>query len=314
MMTIERVVFCLALAGLLVYVSLIHAGNSISASSKERVNGSSTSRTNTNHTFGCPVETRYMETTETKHQVRPSIFSHAQDSLLVQYGDSIYLKGDWDAAPIVLESHKLIFFTTAKVGCTVWKQLFRRMMGYSDWNVEEYHKMLPWNPLTNGLKYLYDYSREQASEMMTSPDWTRAIFVREPKARFLSAYLDKALGHETYLRDKCCLSGDCVSAARESASAFLDLIYFCDDAHWRPQSRRMEEKYWPYINFVGHMESVYEDAKKLLTKIKAWDQYGASGWGQEGIEELYGDQSSVKHATNATGRMRSYFTNGLAKR
>lgn len=39
-------------------------------------------------------------------------------SALVSYGDSIYVRGDWDGAPIVLESHKLIFFSSAKVGCT----------------------------------------------------------------------------------------------------------------------------------------------------------------------------------------------------
>jgi Sulfotransferase family len=113
------------------------------------------------------------------------------DNLLVQQGDSIYVLPEWDAAPIVLEQYKLVFFTIPKVGCTAWKQLFRRMMGYRDWKNENVHDMQPWNPESNGLKYLYHYDRVTASTMMTSPEWTRAIIVRDPKERFLSAYLDK---------------------------------------------------------------------------------------------------------------------------
>ena len=47
------------------------------------------------------------------------------------------------------------------------------------------------NPSTNGLKYLHAFSPRDATNMMRDPSWTRAIFLREPKQRFLSAYLDK---------------------------------------------------------------------------------------------------------------------------
>jgi hypothetical protein len=58
---------------------------------------------------------------------------------LVKAGDFIYYNNpdSWDAAPIVIEKYKLIFFTLPKCGCTVWKQLFRRMMGYSDWSTQD---------------------------------------------------------------------------------------------------------------------------------------------------------------------------------
>jgi hypothetical protein len=40
--------------------------------------------------------------------------SPEQQKDLVQYGDSIYRRGgDWDAAPIVIESHKLVFFSVS---------------------------------------------------------------------------------------------------------------------------------------------------------------------------------------------------------
>lgn len=34
--------------------------------------------------------------------------------------------GRWDAAPIVVEKYKLVFFITHKVGCTVLKHFFSR--------------------------------------------------------------------------------------------------------------------------------------------------------------------------------------------
>ena len=85
--------------------------------------------------------------------------------------DKIMQRG-WDASPVVLEKHKLLFFTVPKVGCTVWKSLFRRMQGFSDWNSSSPH-----DPATNGLRYLRDYPLETVRQMINDPKWTRAIFV-----------------------------------------------------------------------------------------------------------------------------------------
>jgi Sulfotransferase family len=151
------------------------------------------------------------------------------DKLLIQQGDSIYLRQGWDTSPVVLEEYKLLFFTTAKVGCTVWKQLFRRMMGYEDWKAENTNGKLPWNPEANGLKYLHHYSRQAASEMMTSPKWTRAIFVRDPKERFLSAYLDKVVQNPFFTRHVCCpYKMNCVSN-QTSLQGFLELVQTCEN-------------------------------------------------------------------------------------
>ena len=155
---------------------------------------------------------------------------------LVQYGDSIYKNEDCDGkkegcdgAPVVDESHKLIFFTSAKVGRKTWKMLLRRMAGHSDWATED----LQQNPETNGLKYLYDYDRETASAMLESDEWTKALFVREPKSRFLSAYLDKAVVNEgAFVRSACCPNGgSCVQLARTSFQDFLNLVRDCDNEY-----------------------------------------------------------------------------------
>jgi len=194
----------------------------------------------------------------------------------VTAGDKIYYTNpySWDSSPVVLEEYKLIFFTIPKVGCTVWKQLFRRMMGYTDYMSQEHG--LPHNVARNGLKYLKDYSLQQATEMMTSDQWTRAIMVRDPKLRFLSAFLDKAVSNDhQHIRDRCCPDRSCVTAA-QTIAGFVNLTKTCHDDHWQPQTQTMDAKWWPYITDVLHVESAAVDAKRLLQKIGAWNQYGAN--------------------------------------
>ena len=133
---------------------------------------------------------------------------------------------NWDRSPVVIESHKLIFFTIPKVGCTVFKQLFRRMMRHENWKTKDPH-----NPHRNGLDYLSEWSLEEAAEMMTSPEWTRAVFIRDPKQRFLSAYLDKAVRKEgQYVNRHCC--NDDWTCAPKNISAFLRTTRHCYDPHW----------------------------------------------------------------------------------
>lgn len=209
---------------------------------------------------------------------------------LVQPGDYIYYHSveSWDSSPIVIESHKLIFFTIPKVGCTVWKQLFRRMMNKTDWKSQDSGLVLPHNPDTNGLKYLYHYPVEEASVMMSSNEWTRAIMVRDPKERFLSAFLDKAVANDhRHIHDRCCPDNSCVHGA-QTISGFVDLCYRCYDDHWRPQNDRMDTKYWPYIDVVLNIDSAAAGAKKLLKRINAWEEYGKTGWGQKGSLSIFG--------------------------
>ena len=73
----------------------------------------------------------------------------------------------------------------------VLKQLMRRMMGYEDDYYENRFGKggLPHKWPANGLNYSAHYPLEKVNEMMTSDEWTRATFVRDPKERVLSAYL-----------------------------------------------------------------------------------------------------------------------------
>jgi len=109
--------------------------------------------------------------------------SHAVVQL--RSSDSIYGR-DWWEKPVVIEEYNLIFFTIPKVACTEFKLLFHRMTGltYDLPANGQVHTIQ--NPNENMLKTLDDYPLWKAQEMMNNPEWTKAVFLREPKERVLS--------------------------------------------------------------------------------------------------------------------------------
>jgi len=251
----------------------------------------------------------------------------------IDWSDGIFKRTGWDNDPVVIESHKLLFFTVPKNACTTFKKLFRRMMGHPDW-----FDRSPHDPAKNGLRYLGHYARDRQREFLTSPEWTRAIFVRDPLERTLSAYMDKALQtgnphwkppvEGAHLKQLCCsLKGaDETPASRklhlersppicrepplfpyETAltadnfpfETFVEkLLRPCWDTHWRSQYERMKPANWGLIDFVGRFEDKLADTHRLLKRIGAYEEYGAAGWGE-----------SFDPETNATRSLSIFETN-----
>lgn len=215
------------------------------------------------------------------------------DGEILKHDDKIYARGDWDGPPIVIEKYKLIFFTVPEVGATTWKQAFRRMEGLEDWQTL-WERGLPHDPYTNGLKYLYDFPIHQAEEMMTSSDWTRAMFVMSPKDRFLSVF--HQMSHDpNFITRRCCPGQRGCSSAVASMPRFMELIETCYSTHWAPLVERMDEKWWPYVNVIGSLETVEEDSKRLLEQVGAWDDVGKTGWGDNGDDRIF-PSSSIEFA------------------
>lgn len=165
------------------------------------------------------------------------------DGDFIKRSDNIYSHIDWDGAPVVIEKYKLLFFTIPQIGDEVWKQALRRMMGYDDWK-KMGESGLPHDPATNGLKYLYHYRIEEAEKMIQSPEWTKAIFVRSPKDRFLSVYHQMSRNREL-VDNRCCPHAPGCSSSLRNMIGFMELAENCFSTHWNPISERMEEKYWP---------------------------------------------------------------------
>lgn len=230
---------------------------------------------------------------------------------LVVFPDDEFYKSRY-LAPVVVEEFKLVFFPIPKVACTQWLQLFRRIAGQRDWKMRG--QGLPYTPDQNGLTYLTHYDLTDANRIMTSSEWTRAVFVRDSKERFLSAYLDKVVNTKNIAYGSCCPeTKDCVSS-ETTLQDFFDLTETCDNEHWAAQSERFPDRIWQTINFVGHMETLQEDARRLLQQVGAWDGYASSGWGLNGNQAVFAGQSSANnHATGSQDRLRHFYTPSLER-
>ena len=221
---------------------------------------------------------------------------------IMKQSDFIYKRGDWDGAPVVVRKYKLIFFTLPKVGATKWKQAFRRMESYMDWKKIGGVNGLPHNPKRNGLKYLYDYSLEEAEAMMTDPEWTKAIFVRSPKDRFLSVFTQMKHSVDD-LDARCCPNNPGCSSVVNNMVQFIGLTKMCYSTHWVPYSERIDKKWWKHINFIGRLENAAVDSKRLLKLIGAWKSIGKTGWGEYGDEPLFvPDDNAFESVHQALGK------------
>jgi hypothetical protein len=239
--------------------------------------------------------------------------------------DVIFQPDRWDGA-IVAEEYKLVFFPIDKVGCSEWKLLFRRIMGFPRWNPKQKLFHLH-DPDWNGLQYLANYSEEEAQEMLTSITWTRAVFVREPKGRILSAFLDKFVNHFKFFKTKCCVEAlasdfeaqqDCIDRAakrrdEEDFSYFLRRALDCPNSHWNTQASAIDFKWWQMITFVGYMDNAAADAEKLLKSVTssrgttAWDDYASTGWGEDGTSAFM-TKRSTPHTTDSHIKARDYYS------
>ena len=244
-----------------------------------------------------------------------------RDRLVIHPNDTFYRARYY--SPVVVPQFRLVFIPIPKVACTQWLQLFRRMAGFSNWKQRD--NGLPYTPDVNGLTYLSDYSLREANDIWTSSNYTRAVFVRDPKERFLSAYLDKVVATQHIARGACCpRTRDCVSS-QTTLEEFVALTETCDNEHWAVQSDRLPGPHlWKYINFVGYMDHLEQDAKRLLQHIGAWETYGATGWGRGDSENSTASASSIfadaagesaarQHATQAQARLRHYYTPALER-
>ena len=202
------------------------------------------------------------------------------------------------------------------------------MMNIENWNVD--NTKLPHNPRENGLTYLYHYNVADALTILSHPDWTRAIFVRDPKERLLSAYLDKAARKKgSYIQRHCCNQKEstCGEEANASFMGFLQVIekLCCCDPHWRPQTKRIDSTFRNFVNFVGHFDRIQQDTKRLLDRLNTtkhytiynsdtdnensdlWTKYGVSGWGSFRNESIFAQDTKARHQTSAITKLKQYY-------
>jgi Sulfotransferase family. len=220
-------------------------------------------------------------------------------------------QGDFPNEVYVNEEYRIIFFPVAKVACTEWLRFFLRLNNSPLWCTSGYQNGIH-SAKRQGIKFITDYTLEEQTDMMTSQDWTRAIFVREPKKRIFSAFLDKT--HNKDWSNNFCphyasLGGnksECIERRYDFDFFVRKLIdKLSTDPHWMPCYDYIDEKWWPYMTFISTMENVRHDAQILLKSVKssvdgvsAWDRIGRDGWGGD-FKKMGCNDAGVRNNTVA---------------
>lgn len=160
--------------------------------------------------------------------------------------------------PIVLPSYKLIFFYNQKSASTYWRYLLHYIQ-----NISTVRKpFILQDPKKSGFTFLRDFNATEITYMMYSKNWTKATFVREPRERLLSLYLDKVV--RSPFTQKLC---------RVNISSFeelLKVIKTCKrNSHWESQVRAPLHFYKEMM--IGKFGNISKFTKALLTKIGAWN-------------------------------------------
>jgi hypothetical protein len=246
--------------------------------------------------------------------------------------DLIYNKAR-NTVPIVIKEYNLIFFLQAKVASSEWLRFFMRLENKAEWCAE-----FVYEHLQDTMTLLSDYNLNEAQSMMTDVKWKKVMFVRHPKPRILSAFLNRFVAEKELFKQHACKNyatlgsrnvTECTDAVdREDFSFFLKEITTVnrDNVHWRSIYSTVDEKWWPWIDEIYDMENISENAKTFLQSIKsnidgvsAWDRIGKTGW-SENVRDCnpHGDSAfmekkDIHHKTDANTKLRRYYTPDLER-
>jgi len=190
------------------------------------------------------------------------------------------MSGPFDRT-ILFPEGKLAFCGIPKVGISAWLQFHRFTLGAKDYQSVPHNK----DDLRNfRFDRLSDMNRRHILE---SDEWTKAVFLRNPAERFLSAYLDKvenselswlrAMPNMTFAEFVNFVDDHNVTCQEDRSQGPLTQVgmTWCMDPHWRPQTWSCG--LWellPHFDFVGSLDSADRATKALLKQVNLWDSYG----------------------------------------
>lgn len=244
--------------------------------------------------------------------ITPSAIGLARDSLLPTGPKTHPLpqlsKSSLDRF-IVIPEYKLLFCYVDKVGCSMFNDLFRvlRMV----------HLVLAKNNATNTdeLKYQakqlwfrntpkhHSLSSSDLERIMINPNWTKAVFFRDPASRFLSAYRSKCGRKDRNGARQCkTVFGSKITSQKGSADAFHEFFhnyqqnntnnqvhqrFKMSNPHFNPMSKfcgglNNTLEYYDFVHQLKPSTSV-QHIRKLLVDIVGVPQ---SQWDDYGLEEL----------------------------
>ena len=197
---------------------------------------------------------------------------------------------------------RLVYCGIPKVGMTEWLKLFRHVLGAKDYLGFPHAK---WDLRQFQMSQL---SPEKITEILHDSSWTKAVIMRDPAERLLSAYSDKIM--KMKYTQRYFLLGELSDNPLRvlNFTEFVDLVtledaeskthaeragidshptfhrfpkraglHYKTDPHWMPQMWTCGlDTIFPVFDFVGSFDHLSKHSKLLLQKVGAWDKWGAT--------------------------------------
>jgi hypothetical protein len=175
---------------------------------------------------------------------------------------------------------KLAFCGIPKVAITQWLHFLRFTLGALDYQSIPYFK-------NDANAFRFDrLSPKVQKDIWQDSSWTKAIFIREPSERLLSAYLDKVQVDETQPNPPFgynvtfaqfidfLSSHDVKPGVNETHGAMTGLTWM-SDPHWRPQawSCGLSEDMAKF-DYIGSLDRAAYHSKALLQQTGLWESFG----------------------------------------
>lgn len=189
---------------------------------------------------------------------------------------------------LVSPEHRFVWVIVPKVACITTTLLLRELIGNPHRGVSMWED--------EGLQKLRDFDTDQVVEMLTSKDWFRFGFVRNPYDRLFSAYKSKIgnpLAESFYqeVQKEIRKEYDYPLKGHPPAAriSFRDFVRYVlrgarpTDGHWCVQSERLALDLIPY-DFIGRFEEFPDHLREVLGRLNA-------------SEELISRASDVHNAT-----------------
>lgn len=212
----------------------------------------------------------------------------------------------YDHHVLVADTFRLVLFTQPKVASSELIKLVRRIAGFRDWRDDPHHLDRP---------LLSDRAPATIDGILTHPDWTVAAVLRDPAERLLSAYLDKYRGVPSHVSHA--LRPDGFGMPFEEFLGYvLDPnddptepagLHLGTEPHWRPQALVGGlAAHRDRLTDVGDFADVAGWTRRLLTRVGAWERFGAWGWGPDGDQAIFDGNDSIRR-TGAAALIEEFY-------
>lgn len=186
----------------------------------------------------------------------------------------------------VSRKHRYFYMGIPKTACSKVKMVLQQLEGFP----------LPVNPMRvhwrnePGIAFvpsLRDFSRDEVAEVLTSPDWFRFSFVRNPYTRLFSAYRQKVMDlgspYNGFRESVRAMAGyPTPTGSAPGMVAFRDFVRYVArqedrerDGHWRSQAGTLCLDAIEY-DFIGRVESFEEGFTSVLRRFNAPERLVAS--------------------------------------